>query len=162
MDADGVATGTADPKDLFESELDKVFIRFSTRLAHNPDQVLRYEFRGAPLLYSHADAVGKRLHLQHSAAASQPRVSTATVDSSRMPRCEYCGSERVFELQLVPHAISVLEEGREEVEFGLNNDAGMEWGTVILGVCADDCGPEQVNVVGWREEWAGVQWEETK
>lgn len=78
-----------------------------------------------------------------------------------MPRCEYCGSERVFELQLVPHAISVLEEGREGVGLG-DGEGGMEWGTIILGVCGRDCAPDRVGVVGWREEWAGVQWEEMK
>ena len=126
-------------KDTFESELDKAFIRFSTRLGHNPEQVLRYEFRGTPLLYSYGDAVGKRLH--------------SKVNS--LPPCEWCRGERVFELQLVPHAISVLEE---EAKGG----DGMEWGTVILGVCSRDCGPEAVGSTVWREEWAGVQWEETR
>lgn len=57
----------------------------------------------------------------------------------------------------MPHAISVLEEGRN-IGLGEKDDAGMEWGTVILGVCAGNCGEE--GVVSWREEWAGVQWEE--
>ncbi|KAF7171621.1 hypothetical protein CNMCM5623_003972 [Aspergillus felis] len=150
---------SSDLKDAFESELDKAFIRFSTRLAHNPEQVLRYEFRGSPLLYSYTDAVGKRLHdLKHGSSGS--RVTTVASGASRFPRCEYCGSERVFELQLAPHAITVLEEGREGVGLGPKDDAGMEWGTIILGVCSKDCGPKQVGVVGWREEWAGVQWEE--
>ncbi|TPR10042.1 Ca2+ regulator and membrane fusion protein Fig1 family protein [Aspergillus niger] len=156
---EGPNGGAAELKDTFESELDKAFIRFSTRLGHNPEQVLRYEFRGSPLLYSHADAVGKRLHDPSKTANPSAKVTTVG-GGSRMPRCEYCGSERVFELQLVPHAISVLEEGREGVGLGPKDDAGMEWGTIILGVCGKDCGPNQVGVVGYREEWAGVQWEE--
>lgn len=160
MDEDGTggSNSTTDLKDTFESELDKAFMKFSTRLAHNPEQILRYEYRGTPLLYSYADQVGKRLHQlpEHTAG----RVTT-TGGGGSMPRCEYCGSERVFELQLVPHAISVLEEGREGVGLG-EGDAGMEWGTIILGVCGKDCAPEKVGQVGWREEWAGVQWEETK
>lgn len=153
-DAEGTAGG-ADVKEAFDSELDKAFLKFSTRLAHNPEQVLRYEFGGEPVLYSHTDAVGKRLHDSSPAAA---RVGTTPSGSSRIPRCESCGGERVLELQLVPHAISVLEEGREGVGLG-KNDGGMEWGTIIMGVCSRNCGPE-VGVVGWREEWAGVQWEE--
>lgn len=155
MDEEGQASSTADLKDTFESELDKAFMKFSTRLAHNPEQVLRYEFRGAPLLYSYADQVGKRLHPEHTAA----RVTTTGGGS--MPRCEYCGSERVFELQLLPHAISMLEDGREGVGLG-EGDAGMEWGTIVLGVCGRDCAPEKIGQVGWREEWAGVQWEEMR
>ena len=153
MDEEGGAT--ADLKDTFESELDKAFMKFSTRLAHNPEQVLRYEFRGTPLLYSYKDQVGKRLHVDHA------NGKVTTTGASGMPRCEYCGSERVFELQLVPHAISVLEDGREGLGLG-EGDAGMEWGTIILGVCAKDCVPQRVGQIGWREEWAGVQWEEMK
>ncbi|KAL4818051.1 programmed cell death protein 2 [Aspergillus spinulosporus] len=154
-DAEG-GSGGADAKDAFESDLDKAFLKFSTRLGHNPEQVLRYEFRGNPLLYSHTDAVGKLLHDFTPSAA---KVSTKSSGASRMPRCQYCGSERVFELQLVPHAISVLEEGREGVGLG-KDDGGMEWGTIILGVCNRNCGPKEIGVVGYREEWAGVQWEE--
>ena len=99
--------------------------------------------------------MGKLLHAGNSGAG---KISTAAVDgSSRIPRCESCGSARVFELQLVPHAISVLEESSEEILVD-----GMDWGTIILGVCARDCGAEQIGVTAWREEWAGVQWEETR
>lgn len=154
------AAAGADSKDAFESALDKDFLRFSTRLSHNPEQVLRYEFRGSPLLYSQKDAVGKLF--QRPQGPTGGKVSTTGGSSARIPRCESCGRERVFELQLVPHAISVLEEGREGIGLGPKDDAGMEWGTIILGVCAGDCGPEQVGVMGWREEWVGVQWEERK
>lgn len=161
MDEDGAGgSSSADLKDTFESELDKAFMKFSTRLAHNPEQVLRYEYRGSPLLYSYADQVGKRLHVHSDHAVGH--VTTASAGSvGYLPRCEYCGSGRVFELQLVPHTISMLEEGREGVGLG-EGDAGMEWGTIILGVCGKDCAPEKVGQVGWREEWAGVQWEEMK
>ncbi|KAJ5751616.1 hypothetical protein N7520_008533 [Penicillium odoratum] len=154
MEEDGGA-GDVDLKDTFESDLDKAFMKFSTRLSHNPEQVLRYEYRGSPLLYSYADEVGKRLHPEHSAG----RV--ATIGGGHMPRCEYCGAQRVFEVQLVPHAISILEDGRPGVGLG-KDDAGMEWGTIVMGVCAKDCAPEALWQTGWREEWAGVQWEEIK
>ncbi|KAJ5523083.1 hypothetical protein N7513_012627 [Penicillium frequentans] len=144
-----------DLKDTFESELDKAFMKFSTRLSHNPEQVLRYEYRGTPLLCSYADPVGKLLHPEHSAG----RVTT--VGGGHMPRCEYCGAQRVFEVQLVPHAISILEDGRPGVGLG-EGDAGMEWGTIVMGVCSKDCAPEALWQTGWREEWAGVQWEEMK
>ena len=72
-----------------------------------------------------------------------------------MPRCPNCNAPRVFELQLVPQAIAELEVEEEGME-------GMEWGTVILGVCERDCGERGVagGEVGWVEEWVGVQWEE--
>jgi pre-rRNA-processing protein TSR4 len=151
-------SGGADLKDTFESELDKAFMKFSTRLAHNPEQVLRYEFNGVPLLYSTGDAVGARFHVNSAPGA---KITTTTLGTGNIPPCEYCGAARVFEFQLVPHAISMLEEGRAGVGLG-KDDAGMEWGTIIFGVCSRDCRPNELNVTGWREEWAGVQWEEMR
>ncbi|GBF63436.1 20S rRNA accumulation protein [Trichophyton mentagrophytes] len=157
------STGTKESeKELFESSMDKSFIRFSTRLEHNPEQVLRYEFRGTPLLYSTSDEVGKLFALENtSQAQSNVKVQVSgSKGSSKIPRCETCGSERVFELQLVPHAIAMLEEGMEGIGLGPKDDLGMEWGTIILSVCAADCAPETIGEAGWREEWVGVQWEE--
>lgn len=131
-------------KDSFESSLDKTFLKFSDRLAQNPEQVLRYEWKGTPLLYCSTDAVGRRL------AALNAKVKTG----AGMPGCESCGAERVFELQLVPGAIAALEGENVNVE------EGMEWGTIIVGVCARNCG--EVGNVVFREEWCGVQWEETE
>jgi pre-rRNA-processing protein TSR4 len=80
------------------------------------------------------------------------KTKAQTTPSQGMPRCESCGAKRVFELQLVPGLISALEEDSVDLE------EGMEWGTIILGVCAEDCG--EVGKVVYREEWVGVQWEE--
>jgi pre-rRNA-processing protein TSR4 len=138
----GGGGGVNDREDklLFESAMDRAFQTFADRLAHNPEQVLRYEFGGAPLLCSAADAIGRRL-------LPDKRLA--------MPPCESCGAARVFEAQLTPHAIAELEDGDEGVE-------GMEWGTVILGVCGRDCVPRGVGAgeAGYLEEWVGVQWEE--
>jgi len=83
------------------------------------------------------------------------KITTASVNGNRIPRCGNCGSGRVFEVQLTPHAIMDLE--REETSID-----GMEWGTIIVGVCERDCQQKGVNHggVGYVEEWAGVQWEE--
>lgn len=58
-------------------------------------------------------------------------------------------------MQLVPQAIAELEVEETGLE-------GMEWGTVIVGVCGEDCGEKRLEGGRWRwvEEWAGVQWEE--
>ncbi|KAL8729862.1 MAG: hypothetical protein Q9181_004850 [Wetmoreana brouardii] len=124
------------------AKADTIFLRFAARLAQNPEQVLRYEFRGQPLLYSKHDDVG------------QAFPSTPT--PNRMPACSNCGGKKVFEFQLTPHAISHLEA--EEV--GLE---GMEWGTVVVGVCERDCVERGVpeGKVWWVEEWVGVSWEES-
>ena len=147
-----------DDAETFESTLDKVFQRFADRLAQNPLQVLRYEFGGIPILYSDKDDVGRRLTGGTSAlqdgdkADFDPLRARQTPD---IPLCENCGSKRKFEMQLTPYAISLLEAD----ETGLD---GMEWGTIIVGVCESDCiGQTNNDTVGYTEEWVGVQWEET-
>lgn len=147
MDVDADPTTgatTTDSAGEYESEHDKTFQHFADTLAQNPDQVLRYEYAGSPLLYSRADAVG-RLFANAGAGAG-----------AGIPPCGACGARRVFEAQLTPGAIAALEAEEEGV--GLLGE-GMEWGTVLVGVCGRDCGGEG-GAVEYREEWAGVQWEE--
>lgn len=123
----GSGVSAADEKAAADHLMDTTFQRFADRLAQNPEQVLRYDFGGQPLLYSKKDAVGSQW-------------------PARVPRCASCGAERVFELQLTPHAITELEADDLSLE-------GMDWGTIILASCGKDCGGEV-------EEWVGVQWEE--
>ena len=166
LDTEGPTSTSSskDDKDAFESTLDKTFQKFADRLAQNPEQVLRYEYGGSPLLYSKNDAVGRIFASAQNTSLSSPlstssetKIQTASHPhgASRIPRCPNCASPRVFELQLVPHAIAELEVEEEGLE-------GMEWGTVILGVCERDCAERRVGVGewGWVEEWVGVQWEE--
>ncbi|KAF2084540.1 hypothetical protein K490DRAFT_48943 [Saccharata proteae CBS 121410] len=144
-----------DEKEAFESIMDKTFQKFADRLAQNPEQVLRYEFRGQPLLYSDTDAVGKMLGGPHAEDENRKVKVASSGKGKGLPRCANCGAERVFEMQLTPQAIAELEAE----ELGLE---GMEWGTVVVGTCARDCGAGDVGdgEVGYLEEWVGVQWEE--
>lgn len=157
LDTEGGSSSAAEEKALFESSMDKTFQRFADRLAQNPEQVLRYEFAGQPLLYSKSDAVGKLLSSTSDAKVqtSSSRNGAATLEALRIPRCTSCGAARVFELQLAPHAITELEKDELSID-------GMDWGTIIVGVCSQNC-TEKGKVdgeVGYVEEWVGVQWEE--
>jgi len=122
----GGGGNTADDKAAVDSLMDKEFQKFADRLAQNPEQILRYDFGGQPLLYSKKDAVG----------AQWPRV----------PGCGACGAARVFELQLTPHAITELEAEDMSLD-------GMDWGTIIMASCGADCGGEKEEWVGvqWEE-----------
>lgn len=150
--------GGKEDKEVFESTIDKTFQKFADRVGENAEQILRYEFKGKPLLYSDSDKVGKQLaQLSDHGASSNTKIKTSGSRSgSGIPRCQLCGADRVFEVQLTPHAITELEADETSIE-------GMEWGTIILGVCSNDCKPADVaeGEVGYAEEWAGVQWEET-
>lgn len=129
--------GGKEDKEVFESTMDFDFQKFADRLEQNPEQSIRYEFAGQPLLYSKTDAVGKAL------------------SARGMPGCGNCGARRTFEVQLCPHAITELES--EEMSLD-----GMDWGTIIVGVCERDCQARGVKEgeAGYLQEWAGVQWEE--
>lgn len=142
-DMEESGSGAALEKDTFESSLDKTFQKFSDRIAQNPEQVLRYEYKGEPLLYSGSDGVASRFVVPHGKSGAV----------RGMPRCEICGAQRVFELQLVPGLIYELEKDE-----AMDLEDGMEWGTVIVGTCSNNCGV--AGQVSFREEWVGVQWEE--
>ncbi|KAK4496996.1 hypothetical protein PRZ48_011445 [Zasmidium cellare] len=152
MQIDG-SSGGADDKTLFESTMDKTFQRFADRLAQNPEQVLRYDFEGQPLLYAKGDQVGKLFG--EVGQEGNGKVRTTGGGGAKIPRCANCGAGRVFELQLTPHLITELEAE----EMGID---GMDWGTILLGVCGRDCqeGGKGSGEVGYVEEWVGVQWEE--
>ena len=147
------SSSTKEDAETFESTIDKTFQRFADRLAQNPLQVLRYEFGGMPLLYSNTDFVGKAISPYHSSSNARVSVTKRGVSSDfGAETCPECGAIRVFELQLTPQAISELEVEEEGLD-------GMEWGTVIVGVCGKDCGGEVGRATYFRE-WVGVQWEE--
>lgn len=151
--SNGVKTEDTMPDDAF----DKVFEHFASVLSHNPEQVLRYEYSGGPLLYSIGDAVGTLLMPAGKDPSPDAKVRTmGSAANTRMPRCESCTAERVFELQLTPQAIAELEA--EEPDGGIE---GMEWGTIIVGVCSRNCGctTGELGETAYVEEWVGVQWE---
>lgn len=130
-------------KDSFESSIDKTFQKFSDRIAQNPEQILRYELKGEPLLYSGHDDVASRFVVPHGKAGAIRGI----------PRCDSCGAQRVFELQLMPGLIYELEKDE-----AMDLEDGMEWGTILVGTCTNNCG--EAGAVSFKEEWVGVQWEE--
>jgi len=156
MDVDdppGGSSSTKEDVETFESTIDKTFQRFADRLAQNPLQVLRYEFGGMPLLYSKTDFTGKLISPFQSSSNAKVSVTKRGGQSEfGATACPECGASRVFELQLTPQAISELEVEEDGLE-------GMEWGTIIVGVCGKDCGGETGRAM-YFQEWIGVQWEE--
>ncbi|TQS39255.1 hypothetical protein Golomagni_00224 [Golovinomyces magnicellulatus] len=155
---DGEKQGCSkEDKVVFESSIDHTFQKFADRMGQNPEQVIRYEFSGQPLLYSQNDTVGK-LFSEGTKGNLKITSNLGNTNFNRIPRCENCGAARVFELQLTPQAITELERDENNI------DDGMEWGTIIIGVCEKDCQQQGISGpdVGYLEEWVGVQWEELK
>lgn len=155
LEDDGPSSAAAE-KDLYESPHDKTFSHFTKILAQNPEQILRYEFGGSPLLYSSADQVATHFVLPGHQLHQKVKMAGPV---KGIPNCRYCGAARVFEMQLVPCLIFELEKDNEEA-LKLDGQEGMEWGTIIVGCCSKNCGDEAEGKVVFREEWVGVQWEE--
>lgn len=146
IDTEGPSSsGGKEDKEVFESVMDSTFQKFADRVGQNPDQVIRYDYGGTPLLYT-KDDVAKVFGGDEGG-----KVRTAR----GMPRCGNCGAGRIFEVQLMPVAIEELEDEEDGLD-------GMDWGTVIVGVCERDCTErgQKTGESGYLEEWAGVQWEE--
>ncbi|KAF9903262.1 hypothetical protein EC991_004034 [Linnemannia zychae] len=140
-------SGEAYEKASLPKGVDKAFKKFTERVQAWPDQCVRYHFPGLPLLFSFSDPTARLLlppnasqHSKHSAPSAH-----------RIPRCPACKGPRGFELQLMPNLLSLLDVTSkkylsEEETKALKErkgaqvfDIGMEWGTILVYSCVDDC-----------------------
>ena len=103
----------------------KYFTKFSERMQRDPQACVWYEFNGKPQWYA-------------------PPIS--------VPPCA-CGARRVFEFQLLPSLLQLLKvDAHNMIKVNLEDlleASGMDWSTVLIFVCEQDCG-----VGEWKEEVA--------
>ncbi|XP_075290264.1 programmed cell death protein 2-like [Opisthocomus hoazin] len=89
---------------------DRTFRKFMKRISVCPEQILRYSWGGQPLF-----------------------ITSPPADMDRgIPACSNCGSNRVFEFQLMPALVSMLQS---------DSDLSVEFGTVIVYTCERSCWP---------------------
>ncbi|THH32374.1 hypothetical protein EUX98_g1823 [Antrodiella citrinella] len=135
-------------------DLDHVFERFTKRVGYLGEQCIRYELGGVPLPYA-----GDKVFDQLFPVPSSPYIAVTkgaftagnakrTYSPASIPPCPICKSKRVFECQLMPNLINVLETGatnktddepqtdeerRKEIELTLKKGLrGMQWGTSLV------------------------------
>ncbi|NXH52462.1 PDD2L protein, partial [Rhabdornis inornatus] len=89
---------------------DHTFHKFMKRISVCPEQILRYSWDGQPLFIT---------------------CPPANLDQG-IPACSNCGSSRVFEFQLMPTLVSMLQS---------DSDLSVEFGTVIVYTCERSCWP---------------------
>ncbi|NXP21611.1 PDD2L protein, partial [Scytalopus superciliaris] len=89
---------------------DHTFHKFMKRISVCPEQIIRYSWGGQPLFIT-----------------CPPASITQGV-----PACSTCGSSRVFELQLMPALVSLLQS---------DSDLSVEFGTAVVYTCERSCWP---------------------
>lgn len=92
-------------------DVDSAFLVFQRRMQKNPDQIIRYERDGEPLLVSD---LGKP-------------------DKTRdIPECGQCGATREFEFQVMPQMLNFLN-------LDSTDPASIDWGTLLVYTCPNSC-----------------------
>ncbi|XP_068812357.1 programmed cell death protein 2-like isoform X2 [Struthio camelus] len=89
---------------------DHTFHKFMKRISVCHEQILRYSWGGQPLFIT---------------------CPPANINKG-IPACSNCGSNRVFEFQLMPALVSMLQS---------DTDLSVEFGTVIVYTCERSCWP---------------------
>ncbi|NXA45639.1 PDD2L protein, partial [Nothocercus julius] len=105
--------GEGDKEKYEKSEVksgDHAFHKFMKRISVCPEQIIRYSWGGEPLF-----------------------ITSPPVDFNKdIPACSNCGSNRVFEFQLMPALVSMLQS---------DTDLSVEFGTAIVYTCERSCWP---------------------
>ncbi|KAJ2133394.1 hypothetical protein GGH19_000773 [Coemansia sp. RSA 1807] len=141
---------------------DMAFSRFTYIVEKNPEQVMRYQFGGRPLLYTTQDDTARALGAGTDSADDDDDDDTMCTDeylTNKLSPCPHCGGQRVFECQLMPALLTVLElpvhmadatvstkERLAGSELMRAFDMGLEFGTMLVYVCAADCHGGQTGV----------------
>ncbi|XP_057566574.1 programmed cell death protein 2-like [Hippopotamus amphibius kiboko] len=90
---------------------DKMFYKFMKRIAACQEQILRYSWSGEPLF-----------------------LTCPTSEVTELPACSHCGVRRIFEFQLMPALVSMLESA--------NLGLSVEFGTILIYTCEKSCWPQ--------------------
>ena len=94
-------------------EVDRAFELFQSRVAHHPDQVIRYNRFGKPL-WPHANNL---------------------IAEDSIPACE-CGSKRVFEMQILPQMLYFLHIDDRAKQ---SEHPPFDFATLAIYTCATSC-----------------------
>ncbi|KAG0349353.1 hypothetical protein BG004_007537 [Podila humilis] len=161
-DSEGGASwgGEAYEKSSLPKGMDKAFQKFTERVQSWPDQCVRYDFPGIPLLFSYSDSTAQQLLPPNTKLHSKH----VTPSAHRIPRCPACKGPRGFEFQLMPNLLSLLAVTSQkylspEEKASLNSrkgadlfNIGMEWGTILVYSCVEDCFGKGTTASGHSQE----------
>ncbi|KAL3781744.1 hypothetical protein HJC23_004843 [Cyclotella cryptica] len=145
---------------------ERAFLAFSNRLKRAPRQVVRYAYGGLPLwsvphLHQNHGPNKEKKSSKMQRKSSPKRESTSSKELiPAVPPC-ICGCQRVFEFQLLPTLLHVLDvdscsPAASETDdlMDLTSMGGMNWGSIAVYSCPDSCDEsrEEVCVVQAGDE----------
>lgn len=100
---------------------DDAFYTFKKVVSKAPQQILRYDWNGRPLIYT---------------SLSKPSTSF-----NEVPNCHKCHSKRTFELQLMPHFITCLNQNNKTFNEKIEEEQQpiIEFGCIYVYSCKASC-----------------------
>lgn len=117
---------------------------FQRRISFHPNQCIRYDYGGMPLWCSIAypgmfesPFVAPTSSSQKKTKATLPTV--CMINDGLVPPCEYCGSKRVYEFQLMPSILSLYSKVQIQPPPSTEEGVGLDFGVVAIYVCPDSC-----------------------
>ncbi|CAC5380688.1 TSR4 [Mytilus coruscus] len=119
VDDEVAARGNSSAGEKYEkaTHVDNYFHKFSKRIGRYPSQIIRYKWNGSPLYISKPDT---------------------DLSKASQGKCLSCGSELVYEFQIMPGLITKLS-------FNKKKGTGIEYGTVVIYTCKASCWTESKN-----------------
>jgi pre-rRNA-processing protein TSR4 len=112
---------------------DMTFQKFKKTLSLCPNQLLRYRWNGEPLLITDKQRIPQRGEVT----------------------CKSCDAPAVFELQLMPPLVYVLQNNARLDKAVADEDGILEFGTVLVFSCSKSCWDDRDG--GFREETVFVE-----
>uniref|UniRef100_A0A1I7XVG1 MYND-type domain-containing protein n=1 Tax=Steinernema glaseri TaxID=37863 RepID=A0A1I7XVG1_9BILA len=118
-----ISTNDVEEVEESASTKDKSFQIFQKVISRYADQIVRYSRGGKPLLATDFAPAPKNV-----------------------PNCENCGAERIFELQLTPHLLSLIDVD--------SLGHSIDWATVLVYTCSESC---SIKEFGYTKEFVFKQ-----
>ena len=135
---------------------ERAFLSFTSRLKRAPGQVARYAYGGSPMWSVPPPTINNQ---QQQKKYLKSKCNKSQKNSTPLPaitNCE-CGAERVFEFQILPSLLHVLDvdghatkNNGEDNVMDLIDKGGMNWGVIAVYSCSMSCDES-------REEFIIVQ-----
>lgn len=108
---------------------DLMFHKYLERIQENPGQILRYALNTISFKPDHSKFVSFSFPIRYSRDSLPLLIAPLT---EAIPKCQYCGSDLLCELQILPTLISKLQ-------FVNSDPSPIEFGNVLVFTCTNNC-----------------------